>query len=208
MKAKENIPINAAALLIISLLMIAGCEAVKKNITDEPKKNPILTDEGLLNDNIQDVRENGTLKNTGCNITKHEMVIQGSSMEPLLKAGDSLMLLEGYYSCNEPKKGDMVAYKLSSAENPMIKIIRATSEDDVRLEDGMLLINREAMKNSADDIYIFNQKQQNMLSLYIKNNSIPAGSYLLFGDNLHSSRDSREIGAVGKNAMIGKFLAE
>lgn len=61
------------------------------------------------------------------------------------------------------------------------------------------------MTNSAGEGYGFTSGELAMLKLYIRDGHIPPDSYLLFGDNVRNSVDSRKFGAVSLDDFIGKF---
>ncbi len=131
--------------------------------------------------------------------------VRGHSMLPLIEPGEELALLKGYYRCYEPKIEEIVAYDYAGNEAPLIKIIKATFRDKVEIKDKRLWINSEVMKNSRGKEYLFSPCEIRILSLYIKNNHLPDKCYLIFGDNVSDSLDSRRLEAVSRNDIPGKF---
>ena len=144
--------------------------------------------------------------NTTCQINQLEKIVNGNSMTPLLKNGGTVILLENYYRCgNHVKNNDLIAYNYAGSENPLIKKVRATDADIIEIVGNKLKINSEILKNSAGEEYIFSLRELKMLQLYIKNSHIPKDSFLIFGDNIHISTDSRRFGAVSASNFLGKF---
>ncbi len=47
-----------------------------------------------------------------------------------------------------------------------------------------------------------------MLGLYVKDGHIPPESYLIFGDNVMNSIDSRKFGAVSLENFKGRFFIQ
>lgn len=135
-----------------------------------------------------------------------EMVITGYSMEPLLKEGDRVSLMENYYLNHSVKKGDLVAYEYMGSEIPVIKVVLVTDKDIVEIIEDKLIVNYEFLKNSENEGYIFSDSELKMLNLYINGGHLPKDSFFIFGDNIHSSRDSRDFGAVSKNDFLGKLI--
>ena len=76
-------------------------------------------------------------------------------MTPLLRSGEKLRLVGGYYRDQPAKVGDIVAYHYGGKEVPLIKMVRVTHDDMVEIGDGTLVINGETMKNSAGETYFF-----------------------------------------------------
>ena len=142
----------------------------------------------------------------GC-FQKAEKIIQGDSMAPMMANGESIILLENYYKCGYPvKRGEVIAYNYGGSENPLIKVVKATSADKVEIFGGRLKINDEIMKNSAGQEYNFTGKEREIMGLYIKDGRIPPDSFLIFGDNIGDSADSRKFGAVSPEDFLGKFI--
>lgn len=143
-----------------------------------------------------------------CISTKSIKTVLNNSMEPMIKPDEELVLLEGYYECNEVKRGEVVAYNHSGNEYPLIKKVLVLGGDKLEISGDNLMVNDEILKNSIDDPYTLNDKNKKMISLYIEDGCLRTGSYLIFGDNLSSSLDSRNFGAVGKIGFLGKFVIE
>jgi len=142
------------------------------------------------------------------NTYKANNIVNGDSMQPMLQDQQEIILIKHYYKCFEPQVGDIVAYDYAGNDNPIIKIIKVTDQDWLEIQNNKLFINNQILKNSVDQEYIFNNQEIEVLSLYIKENKLPADSYLIFGDNINSSNDSRVFGAVSRVDILGKFLVE
>ncbi|MFA4833450.1 MAG: signal peptidase I [Patescibacteria group bacterium] len=169
-------------IILFLVLFLTGCSFSDKDTADQPE-------------NI-------------C-VTQAEKIIQGDSMAPMLANGESIILLENYYNCGYPvERGDVVAYNYGGNENPLIKVVKATSADKVEIFGGRLKINDEIMENSAGQEYNFTEKEREIMSLYIKNWHIPQDSFLIFGDNIGDSADSRKFGAVSIVDFLGEFVVK
>lgn len=143
--------------------------------------------------------------NQTCITSKSIKEVRNNSMEPMIKPGEEFILLEGYYNCNEVKRGDVVAYDFSANEVPLIKKVLVLGGDILEIKEDKLLVNNEILKNSAGEAYTLDEQNKKMISLYIIEGKMRSDAYLIFGDN-NSSKDSRRFGAVGKEGFIGKFL--
>jgi signal peptidase I len=143
-------------------------------------------------------------------ITVERMSVKGNSMEPLIRNGSKVWLYHNYYQCgNEVQRGDIVAFHSAVEKIPLIKRVCATSEDEVAMLDGgYLLVNGDTLRNSGGAIYRFNAGQSRMIGMYIRNGHIPKGSYLMFGDNVRVSTDSRNFGVCSGKEIMGKFGPE
>ena len=139
---------------------------------------------------------------------KAHNIVNGDSMFPLLEDQQEIILIKNYYDCYDPQAGDLVAYDYAGNDNPIIKLIKATDQDKLEIKNNKLFINNQVMTNSVDQEYNFNNQEIKVLNLYIENNHLPTAAYLIFGDNVSSSNDSRVFGAVGLADILGKFLVE
>ena len=146
--------------------------------------------------------------NSDCFTARPIKTVRNHSMAPMINEGGELELLEGYYDCNEVERGDVVAYNHSGNEYPLIKRILVISGDKLEIKDNNLIVNDEMLKNSAGEVYFLNEQNKKMISLYIEEDKLRSDAFLIFGDNIHSSLDSRNFGAVGKIGFLGKFVIE
>lgn len=138
-------------------------------------------------------------------ITETTKIIQGNSMEPLIQDGQEAILLENYYQRNEVQRGDIVAYDYKGNKNPLIKKVEVVGGDTLEFKVDKLLVNNEILSNGQKEPYIFSEKQKKMIGLYIKKEKLVDNSYLLFGENIYNSLDSRRFGAVSVEGFLGKF---
>jgi signal peptidase I len=142
-------------------------------------------------------------------IEVERMTVKGTSMEPLLKNGSKVWLYHDYYECgNTVQRGDIVAFHSAVEKIPLIKRVCATPLDTLSIQAGYLMVNGDTLANSAGDHYHFNEGQARMIGMYIRDGHIPDGSYLMFGDNVRVSTDSRAFGVCSAREIMGRFGAE
>ena len=146
-----------------------------------------------------------------CGIIIEEKLVRGVSLSPLIKPNDRVRILFNYYKENEIKRGDVVAYNVSSNEVPIIKIIKDIPDDKFYLRKTAgsiyhLVINNEVCVNSEDTPYLIDEQGAKMLSLYEKdcNGIVPENVYLLLGNLIYGSLDSTRFGLVSKDDILGK----
>lgn len=143
-----------------------------------------------------------------CSSAQEYIHIEGSSMEPMIKNGTQMILLRGYYQCTtkNPERNDLVAGIFEEGNLPFIKKIVATPDDRVSIQNNTLIINGKTLQNSASKEYILSPQEQAILSQSIQHNRIPQNTYIVFGDSLHHSLDSRKFGAIPKDKILGKVI--
>lgn len=149
-----------------------------------------------------------------CPTTKEKMTVEGGSLEPLIKNGEVVTVLRGYYVCHEVLRNDIVVYQYSGRTNPLVKVVKAIPGDAFSIVSGdkggewYILVNSEVLKNSSGNPYILNSYAKDLLTLYEKDYGgfVPSTSYLILGElsPTEGSLDSRRFGLIGKNDLIGK----
>lgn len=156
--------------------------------------------------------EKGVVEDLSCVSSIEERVVRGNSLTDLIESDETVKILLGYYSCNEVKRGDIIAYNFSGDKNPIIKIVKGLPGDKFHLqktEGGWnILINGEVLKNSQSQPYLLGEDGYRMLSLYERDykGAIPANAYLILGNLESGSLDSTRFGLVGKSDLLGKVL--
>lgn len=135
--------------------------------------------------------------------------VQGASMEPSLHENDRLFVNRLFYT---PEKGDIVIFTpASDPKRPYVKRVIATEGDTVYIDEkeGKVYVNDELL----DEPYI-NEKTHTIGS-YIRNLMlegkyskdspivVPAGHIFAMGDNRNHSKDSRELGPVPVEEIMG-----
>ena len=148
--------------------------------------------------------DNGIIIDKSCFGTKTR-IVDGTSMSPLLKNGETVTTYENYYDCNEIKRGDIIIFNFKTREGDYIKKVQGMPNDILELEEGYVKINGEYVLNSEGNKYKLNSLQQKILSIPLVDNQIPRNGYLVLGDDTESSTfDSRQFGYINKDQIIGK----
>ena len=128
-------------------------------------------------------------------------------MEPTVADGAEASSLGNYYRCGgKVARGDVVIYESSATKGPVIKRVRALPGDSVALRGGTLTVNGEALANSAGVPYRFSSAESLMIGIYAPDGKLQDGAYLIFGDNVSNSTDSRKYGAVRAKDFLGKVI--
>ncbi len=149
-------------------------------------------------------------ENQECVFSIEERIVRGNSLDPLIKHGQTIKALFGYYDCNKIKRGDVVLFDFAGNKNFVIKIIKGISGDNFELrksEGGWnIIINNKIIKNSENKPYLIFGNAYKMLSLYEKDYKgvIPENAYLLLGNQVSGSVDSTRFGLVHKSGIVAK----
>ncbi|MCC6276716.1 MAG: hypothetical protein IT289_02230 [Oligoflexia bacterium] len=102
-------------------------------------------------------------------------VLKDYAMAPVLKMGQKFKVVENYYGCNPLKRGDLVYFRFSPQESPVVRKVMGIPVDKfgVRMGktkmDWRAIINGEVAKTPAGEEYQFGSDRGNpVLSLYIE----------------------------------------
>lgn len=129
--------------------------------------------------------------------------IQEGSMDPTLAAGDTLLIDRTTYIFSAPKRGDIIAFKLSDDEKTSthIKRVIGLPGETIQIKDGQILIDGETYQEQKSFPSIQNA------GLAEETITLGKGEYFVLGDNRNNSEDSRfvDVGNVKKSNIIGKL---
>ncbi|MBF2754174.1 MAG: signal peptidase I [Gammaproteobacteria bacterium AqS3] len=159
--------------------------------------------------------------------------IPSSSMLPTLARGDFLLvsklsyefrlpLLGGVVSWGEPARGDVVVFQPPNEERQFVKRVIGVPGDRVHLKDQKLSINGEWQDLDCDTepgpagaLVCREQLPGGMthpMQIYTLQGRpygpavIPAGHFLMMGDNRDNSSDSRAFGLVPRGNITGRAV--
>ena len=78
-------------------------------------------------------------------------VMQEGSMEPTLQAGDTLLINRAAYRFSSPKRGDIIAFKISDDQKASthIKRIIGLPGETVQIKDGQILIDGKVYREKT-----------------------------------------------------------
>ncbi len=132
-------------------------------------------------------------------------IIQGPSMEPTLNDGDQIFIekVSKHFSIN---RGDIVTIDHTDPSNPeilLIKRIIGLPGELVEIKEGAVYINGEKLQ---EDYLPQNLETLVDPSLDFEKLKLTEDQYFVLGDNRPVSKDSRRIGPVREEQIIGKLL--
>lgn len=145
-----------------------------------------------------------------CPLKIEKRVVRGNSLEPILKPGQEVKILQGYYECYPILRNDVVAFHHPAFEEPLIKIVKGIPGDKFELEkingNWNILINNEILKNSQSQDYVLDENTYRILFLYETDYKgiIPEGAYLILGNQSCGTLDSTRFGLIHTSDILGK----
>jgi signal peptidase I len=126
----------------------------------------------------------------------------GSSMTPYLQTGDLLIAEKVSMTLGDLKRGDIVAFH-ATEDKDYIKRIIGIAGDRIRINQGQLYVNGI----SLNEPYITKDNKNILPGTFLEEDkevTVPENTYFMLGDNRKDSLDSRYIGFVNRNKIIGK----
>lgn len=130
-------------------------------------------------------------------------IVKGVSMSPTFETGEYLIVDEISYRFNNPERGDVVIVKKpgNTSEN-LIKRIMGLPGETLRYKNNVLtVINKENPDGLIiSEPYLTNIKTSDFEA------TLGNDQYFVMGDNRSVSLDSRIVGPVRRDAIIGEAL--
>lgn len=136
------------------------------------------------------------------------IVVDGESMMPTLENGDRMIVNKIKYSIGEPDRFDIVVFH-APEQKDYIKRVIGLPGDYVEYKDDQLYINGEAYDEPYLDSYKSELVEGNLTGDFTLHDIdptidvIPEGYVLVLGDNRRYSKDSRHIGLVSIDEIVG-----
>jgi signal peptidase I len=135
------------------------------------------------------------------------IVVDGLSMMPTLHNGDRMIVNKLSYTVGEPDRFDIVVFH-APEQKDYIKRVIGLPGDTVEYENDVLYINGKAYeepyleeyKEQVDDGLL---TEDFTLEEKIGQGTVPEGTLFVMGDNRRFSKDSRHIGVVDIDEVIG-----
>ena len=127
--------------------------------------------------------------------------IPSGSMEPTLKVGDKVLVNKLSYHLHGVHRGDVVVFKRPPNDyapdiKDLIKRVIGLPEETISAQGGHVYINGREL---AEPWLPKNVVTTNFAPVHV-----PAGNYFVMGDNRSNSADSRVIGPIPGNLIVGR----
>ena len=136
--------------------------------------------------------------------------VRGQSMQDTLFENDSLVISKLFYT---PKQGDIVVVNSAVLDNRIIKRIVAVEGQTVEIDsesakvsvDGVVLDESYVKCDGSFDDEYFDERYYNK-ETQVYEYEVPEGCCFVMGDNRNHSTDSRVIGYVPYDEIVGRVL--
>ena len=159
-------------------------------------------------------------------------VVPTGSMKPTIVEGDRILVNKMAYDIRipfthislvkraDPVRGDIVVFDSRQSGKRLVKRVIGIPGDIVEMKNNVLIINGQSIayhdvyssgkgKDKVEDllgikhIVRINESDKSYFSTF-KPVSVPEGHYLVLGDNRDNSADSRVIGFIPRQEIVGR----
>lgn len=133
------------------------------------------------------------------------IIVDGPSMQPTLYDRDRMIVNKFIYRFQEPKRFDIVVFH-ASEQKDFIKRVIGLPGEHVAIKDDVLYIDGKPVEEpyityGEHELIQSNFRLENLPGHYDK---IPEGYVLVLGDNRNNSTDSRRLGLISIDQIVGK----
>lgn len=125
--------------------------------------------------------------------------VVGPSMDSTLKNQDIVILSKSHYKIFDMKRFDIIAFNYADTKY-LIKRVIGLPGDKVEYKDNVLYINGKVVEEE----FLNGHTTKDFDTLSLGYETIPEGKYLVLGDNRENSLDSRTIGLIDEDDVLGK----
>ena len=137
-------------------------------------------------------------------------VVDGDSMYPTLEDKDNIIVEKLSYRFGEIERYDVIVFNyfdpLKNQESYYIKRVIGLPGDTIYIKDGLVYLidedGQDVLLNEDYGYYSSGKKMQAYLAAVPI--TIPEGEYFVLGDNRNNSYDSRQIGLIKEEDILGK----
>ncbi|OXM87194.1 signal peptidase I [Paenibacillus rigui] len=132
-------------------------------------------------------------------------VVEGPSMEPTMHPKDRLSVDTTYYTNHAIERGDLIVFR-ATKDKIFVKRVIGLPGEKVKVEGDYVYINNKklsepylqpALEEAARKGVPYNVRNYS-------EHAVPEGSVFVLGDNRSNSMDSRDIGFIRQEQIIGR----
>ena len=123
--------------------------------------------------------------------------VNGESMYPTLEEGDIMILNKTAYYFNDPKRFDIVVVDMP--DEYLIKRVIGLPGEHIEYKDNTLYVDGKKVKENFK-----HGKTEDFNIKELGSDTVPEDSYLVMGDNRENSLDSRELGFMKIDQLLGR----
>jgi signal peptidase I len=130
------------------------------------------------------------------------VIVDGESMMPTLEHNDRMIVNKISYAFGDPERFDIIVFHAPAGKD-YIKRVIGLPGDEIEYRNDVLYVNGEPV----EEPYLDELKQAyngDRLTRDFQAVTVPEGELFVLGDNRGRSKDSRDIGTIHIDEVIGK----
>lgn len=136
-------------------------------------------------------------------------MVHGESMMPTIESGERLIINKVGYQMTEPDRFDLIVFH-ATEDSDYIKRVIGLPGDEIAYQDDVLYVNDEEVPEEYLDDSIASSdggpftRDFTLDDLGLDEAIVPENQIFVLGDNRRNSLDSRQIGYVKYEDIVGK----
>jgi signal peptidase I len=129
------------------------------------------------------------------------IVVDGDSMLPTLEHKNRMIVNKVIYKISDIDRFDIIVFEATEDKDYIKRVIGLPGET-IKYEKDKLYVNGELVEEPYMAKYRASQPEQ--FNTYVEEITVPDGHVFVLGDNRNHSKDSRLIGPIKVEKIIGK----
>ncbi|MCZ8512476.1 signal peptidase I [Paenibacillus filicis] len=134
-------------------------------------------------------------------------IVEGPSMEPTLHSQDRMNVDPAYYRDHDVQRGDIIIFQ-ATKQKIYVKRVIAFPGETVKVQGDAVYINGKRLNEpylqaAVEAAY---RKGGPYNTRNFKEQTVPPGTLFILGDNRSNSSDSRDIGFIKLEQILGKAV--
>ncbi|MEK4510286.1 signal peptidase I [Paenibacillus sp. FSL K6-2524] len=139
-------------------------------------------------------------------------IVDGPSMQPNFHTGERIIVNKILYDVRQPEHGEVIVFHVPSEGRDFIKRVIGVPGDTVKVEGDTITVNgnvvdetyiKEAVDEKHNNNELYNT-EANFPNEQFQDGKVPEGHVFVLGDNRSNSTDSRRIGFVPFEDIVGR----
>lgn len=125
-------------------------------------------------------------------------VVYGSSMQPVLREKQRLVVDKLTYRFREPARNDIIVLDLDAVDEMLVKRVIGLPGETIDIRAGNIYIDNEPLREQL-------AHELSRPPLFPHPIELGPSEYYVLGDNRSNSNDSRAFGSVQRSEVVGKI---
>jgi signal peptidase I len=143
-------------------------------------------------------------------------IVDGPSMQPNFWNRERIIVNKIVYDIRQPKRGEVIVFHVPEEGRDFIKRVIGVPGDTIKVDGDTIYVNGKKIEetylkkayeqaHAAGGLYnVHNDDRSGFPNGQFPDGKVPAGSLFVMGDNRSNSEDSRMIGFIPLNRVVGR----